>query len=146
MTYHVLMVCEGNICRSPMAAALLARDMPHVEVRSVGTHALAGRGASPVAVELMGDRGLDISTHMSTLLTPAHLRRADLVLVMTQTQRELIETKHPYVRGKIYRLGDHDDLDVVDPYQRGPFIFELAVEQIEQGVSRWLETIAQLSH
>jgi protein-tyrosine phosphatase len=140
------MVCEGNICRSPIAAALLARDMAHVGVTSAGTHALAGRGASPVAMELMGDRGLDISTHVSTLLTPAHVRQADLVLAMTRAQRELIETNYPYARGKTYRLGDHDDLDVVDPYQRGPFIFELAVTQIEQGVSRWLDSIARLSH
>jgi protein-tyrosine phosphatase len=139
------MVCEGNICRSPMAAALLARDMPEVEVTSVGTHALVGHGADSAAVELMSDRGLDISTHVTTRLTPAHLCRADLVLTMTRAQCELIETKHPYAKGKIYRLGDHDDLDVVDPYKRGSFIFELAMGQIERGVSRWLDTIAQLS-
>jgi len=140
------MVCEGNICRSPIAAALLARDMPHVSVASAGTRALVGRAADPVAVQLMDDRGLDLRNHVATLLTPAHLRSADLVLTMTLAQRELIETNYPYARGKTYRLGDHDDLDVVDPYQRGPFIFELAMTQIEQGVSRWLDTIARLSH
>ncbi|WP_243830252.1 low molecular weight phosphotyrosine protein phosphatase [Caballeronia sp. SBC1] len=122
------------------------KNMPHIGVTSAGTRALVGRGADPVAVQLMGDRGLDISNHVSTLLTPSHVRNANLVLTMTRAQRELIETNYPYARGKTYRLGDHDDLDVVDPYQRGPFIFELAVTQIEQGVSRWLDTIARLSH
>jgi protein-tyrosine phosphatase len=143
---HVLMVCEGNICRSPIAAALLARDMPHVRVTSAGTHALVGQGANSVAVQLMDDRGLNIRSHVATLLTPEHVRHAHLVLTMTRAQRDLIETNHPYARGKTYRLGDHEDLDVVDPYRRGPFIFELAVAQIEQGVSRWLDTIARLSH
>ncbi|MEA3126611.1 MAG: low molecular weight protein-tyrosine phosphatase [Caballeronia sp.] len=146
MTYHVLMVCEGNICRSPMAAALLARDMPEVEVTSVGTHALVGHGANAVAVQLMDERGLNIRAHVAVLLTAEHVRNAQLVLTMTRAQCELIETNHPYARGKIYRLGEHDNLDVVDPYQRGSFIFELAVAQIEQGVSRWLDTIARLSH
>jgi len=140
------MVCEGNICRSPIAAALLGRDMPDVGVTSAGTRALVGRGADPVAVQLMDDRGLNIRSHVSTLLTPEQVRNAHLVLTMTRVQRELIETKYSYARGKTYRLGDHDDLDVVDPYQRGPFIFELAMAQIEQGVSRWLDTIARLSH
>jgi len=108
--------------------------------------ALTGRGADPVAIQLMGDRGLDISAHVSTPLTPSHVRNANLVLTMTRAQAELIQTNYPYVRGKTYRLGDHDNIDVVDPYQRGLFIFELAVAQIEQGVSRWLDTIARLSH
>jgi protein-tyrosine phosphatase len=145
VTCHVLMVCEGNICRSPMAAALLARDLPHLHVTSAGTHALVGQSASAEAVQLMDDRGSDIRAHVATLLTPAHVRHAHLVLTMTRLQRELIETNYPYARGKTYRLGHHDDLDVVDPYQRSSFIFELAVTQIEQGVSRWLDAIARLS-
>lgn len=140
------MVCEGNICRSPIATALLARDMPQVDVTSAGTHALVGHGASPVAVQLMDERGLDIRTHVATLLTPAHVRNAQLILTMTRVQCALIETNYPHARGKVYRLGEHDDLDVVDPYRRGPFIFELAMAQIEQGVSRWLGPIARLSH
>ncbi|WP_213765135.1 low molecular weight phosphotyrosine protein phosphatase [Caballeronia sp. dw_19] len=140
------MVCEGNICRSPIAVAFLQRDMPLVGVMSAGTRALVGQGANSVAVQLMDDRGLNIRSHVSTLLTPEHVRNAHLVLTMTRAQRDLIEMNYPYARGKTYRLGDHDDLDVVDPYQRGPFIFELAVAQIEQGVSRWLDTIARLSH
>ncbi|QIE22014.1 hypothetical protein [Caballeronia sp. SBC2] len=94
------MVCEGNICRSPIAAVLLMKNMPHIGVTSAGTRALVGRGADPVAVQLMGDRGLDISNHVSTLLTPSHVRNANLVLTMTRAQRELIETNYPYARGK----------------------------------------------
>jgi protein-tyrosine phosphatase len=139
------MVCEGNICRSPIATALLARDMPLINVTSAGTHALVGQGADATAVRLMDERGMDIRTHVATRLTQAHVRHAQLILTMTRAQRGLIETNYPHARGKVYRLGEHDDLDVVDPYRRDAFIFELAMAQIEQGVSRWLEPITRLS-
>jgi protein-tyrosine phosphatase len=119
--------------------------MPEIGVTSAGTHALVGQAANPVAVQLMDERGLDIRAHIATLLTQAHVREAQLILTMTRAQRGLIETNYPHARGKVYRLGEQDDFDVVDPYRRGPFIFELAMSQIEQGVSRWLEPIARLS-
>jgi protein-tyrosine phosphatase len=146
VTFHVLVVCEGNICRSPIATALLARDMPHLVVQSAGTHALVGQGANPVALRLMEERGLDISGHVATLITTAHVRAADLVLTMTSAQRGLLEMNYPHAKGKVFRLGEADGVDIVDPYLRSPFIFELAMSQIEQGVSRWLEPIARLSH
>jgi protein-tyrosine phosphatase len=145
MTFRVLMVCEGNICRSPIATALLARDMPLLNVSSAGTRALVGQCANAMAVQLMDDRGLDIRTHVATLLTQAHVRQAQLILTMTRAQSGLIEMNYPHAKGKVYRLGEHDDQDVVDPYRRDAFIFELAMAQIEQGVSRWLEPITRLS-
>ncbi|MDP9154253.1 MAG: low molecular weight phosphotyrosine protein phosphatase [Pseudomonadota bacterium] len=146
MNFDVLMVCEGNICRSPIAAALLARELPHLDVQSAGTHAHVGESANPVAVQLADERGLDIRTHIARLVTSAHVRDAQLVLTMTRAQRGLIEMNYPHAKGKVFRLGEYDAVDIVDPYMRSPFIFELAMSQIEQGVSRWLEPIARLSH
>lgn len=129
-----------------MAAALLRRNLPLLGVQSAGTNARAGDGANPVAIELMDQRGLDIRSHVATLLTPSHVREAQLILTMTRVQRELIETNYPHARGKVFRLGEYDGIDVVDPYRRSPFIFELAMSEIEQGISRWLDPIAQLCH
>ncbi|RDJ99577.1 low molecular weight phosphotyrosine protein phosphatase [Paraburkholderia lacunae] len=140
------MVCEGNICRSPVAAALLAKALPQVAARSAGTRALVGYGADPLAVELMDARGVDLRPHVSTALSAAQVHGAQLILTMTRAQRALIERAYPFARGKVYRIREHDQLDVVDPYQRGRFIFELALTQIEQGVQRWLGAIAGLQH
>lgn len=142
----ILVVCEGNICRSPMAQALLAQRLPDVEVISAGTHALVGYGADPLATQLMSERGIDMDQHVATALEFAHVSAAQLILTMTRTQRELIEAKFPFARGKVYRLGEHDQLDVVDPYRRNRFIFEIATAQIEQGVSHWVGIIARMSY
>ena len=81
------MVCTGNICRSPMAEVLLAAHLhargldPHVH--SVGTMAWGG-SATPHAVEVMAERGLDLSMHESRQLTREDAERADLVLAMTR--------------------------------------------------------------
>jgi protein-tyrosine phosphatase len=140
----VLMVCEGNVCRSPVAAALLTQALPQVAVRSAGTRALVGHGAAPLAVELMDERGIDLRPHVSMLLTSAQVSGAQLILAMTRAQCKLIECAFPFARGRVYRLAEHEKLDIVDPYQRGRFTFEIAVAQIEQGVQRWLGAIAGL--
>jgi protein-tyrosine phosphatase len=145
MIDSILVVCEGNICRSPMAAALLARALPKVGVISAGTHAPVDRGADPAAIELMKQRSLDIREHVTTPLTAAHLREAQLVLTMTAIQRERIKALYSFARGKVYRLAEHERFDIVDPYRRGSFFFELALAQIEQGISHWLPIVQRLS-
>jgi protein-tyrosine phosphatase len=94
----------------------------------------------------MDGRGIDMRAHVSTALTSAQVRGAQLILAMTRTQCRMIETAFPFARGRVYRLGEHDQLDIVDPYRRGRFTFEMAVAQIEQGVQRWLGAIAGLQH
>ena len=96
MIRSVLMVCEGNVCRSPLAAALLAREVPGLEVASAGTRALVGAGADLHAVELMSERSIDISGHVARTVDPQMMRSYDLVLVMTSAQREELLTRYPF--------------------------------------------------
>lgn len=81
----VLLVCTGNICRSPMAEALfrdgLARRGVPAVVRSAGL-VTEDRPASPHGVEVMADRGLDLSAHRSRRLTAPLVAPADLVVGM----------------------------------------------------------------
>jgi protein-tyrosine phosphatase len=142
----VLMVCEGNICRSPVARALLQRELPHCEVNSAGTRALVGERAAPLIIELATARGLDLHDHVATALTYEQVSAAELILCMTQAQRDLILTIYPFARGKVFRLGEHDQVDIVDPYKRHRAAFELAFAQIESGVSNWRDLVATLAH
>lgn len=140
------MVCEGNICRSPVARALLRRELPYLEVNSAGTRALVGQGVDPLIGELATARGLDLSDHVATALTYEHVSAAELILGMTRAQRDLILATYPFSRGKVFRLGEHDQVDIVDPYRRHKAAFELAFVQIENGVSNWRDFIATLAH
>lgn len=92
---EVLLLCSANVCRSPMAAALLARALADrdgtVAVRSAGVLAdvLAGgprRPPAPLAAAAMAARGLDISAHRSRLAGPEDLASADLTLTMARAQ------------------------------------------------------------
>ncbi|WP_213299548.1 low molecular weight protein-tyrosine-phosphatase [Paraburkholderia sacchari] len=146
MIDRVLVVCEGNICRSPLACAMLAQALPDIGFSSAGTHALIGEGADPLVLEMARERGVQLEKHVATALTDEQVRAADLILTMTKVQREQIEQAWPYARGKVYRLNENDGVDVVDPYQRHRVAFELAFAQIEHGVAHWSDVLAGLAH
>lgn len=142
----ILVVCEGNVCRSPMAQGLLAKQLPDVSVISAGWAALVGRGADPTAIELMAERDIDIGGHVAVDLNLQQVRSAKLVLAMTQAQRRRIETNYPFAKGKVYRIGEFEGVDVVDPYRKGRVAFEMTLAQIEQGLVRWLDVMTRLTH
>ena len=83
----ILVMCTGNVCRSPMAAALLARRLSasgiSLPVRSAGM-TTGGQPATPYAVEVMALNGIDLSSHRSRELEPSDLAHASLVLGMAR--------------------------------------------------------------
>jgi protein-tyrosine phosphatase len=138
MFERILVVCVGNICRSPMAAALLARRLSErartSAVESAGLAALVGRPADPIAVELMRERGLDISGHRARQLTEQLVVGADLVIAMQQGHVRSIESSFPHARGRVHRLGRWGGFDVADPYGQPRAAFERALDQIDRGI------------
>lgn len=85
---HLLFVCTGNTCRSPMAetiarAKAAARGWDRVEVRSAGAGAMPGAPATREAVDAAAERGLDLTAHRATLLTREEVAWADLILAMS---------------------------------------------------------------
>ncbi|WP_250435307.1 low molecular weight protein-tyrosine-phosphatase [Caballeronia sp. ATUFL_F2_KS9A] len=142
MIRSVLMVCEGNICRSPLAAAMLARELPHLPVVSAGTRALAGHPADPAIADMADAHGIPLDSHVARQLDGALVREADLILTMTLEQRRWIESTWPFTRGKVFRLCDETGADVADPYKRHRAVFDLAFAQIRAGVSQWSRALA----
>ena len=145
MIRHILVVCVGNICRSPMAEALLRdalRAQQDITVASAGLGALVGHAPSEHAVTLMRERGLDISQQRARQITPEMVHAADLVLVMEAGHRRAIDMNEPASRGKIYRLGEWQDRDIKDPYRQPREAFEAALVDIDEGVAEWARRIA----
>lgn len=86
---HILVVCSGNTCRSPLAAAMLSHrlvedpELHDFTVSSAGTSAWDGSPASEGSYLVALERGLDLSTHRARMLTTDQVQRADLILTMT---------------------------------------------------------------
>ena len=144
MIRHILVVCVGNICRSPMAEAVLRDALTgqvEITVESAGLGALVDEPASEFAVELMRERGLDITSHRAQQLTPELVTKADLILVMESGHRRVIDANEPTARGKVYRLGEWQDLEIPDPYRQPREAFEAALEKIDKSIADWVERL-----
>jgi len=140
----ILVVCEGNICRSPMAQGLLAAALPQARVSSAGLGALIGMPADETAVRLMDERGIDIAPHRAVQISGEMCKRSDLVLVMSTEQRQRLEQIYPFSCGKVFRVGEFDKADVPDPYRQPEAAFRETLGLIDQGVRAWLQRIHQI--
>jgi len=130
---NVLFVCSGNICRSPLAAALLEKKLKQlgiddVYVESAGTMNLEGRGASRWALEVAADNGLDLAHHVSRQVNRAMLEDADIVVAMTNAHAEYIAAVLPNVSKRMIVL------DVPDPYGLQKQTYETALSVIEDAM------------
>ena len=144
MIRNILVVCVGNICRSPMAEALLKsalRGQDGITVESAGLGALVGYPADDYALELMEEAGENISEHRARQIHPDMVTDADLVLVMEARQKRAIDDADPTARGKVHRLGEWQDRDIDDPYRQDKAAFAEALEEIQEGVASWVEKI-----
>ena len=142
MIQSILIICIGNICRSPIAEALFIErykkeGKPDIAVSSAGLAALVGHPASSVGQELMLQRRLDISGHRARQITAEIVYGSDLILTMTTDQQKQVEMNYPGTCGRVHRLGKWGSYDVPDPYQRPRLVFEQALALMDQGVDEW---------
>src|SRR5262245_55087643 len=86
----VLVICYGNICRSPYLMAVLKRALPNVEVTSAGFVG-AGRGVPDHSVTVSKRLGLGLEKHQSRLITQQILANSDLIIVMDERQALSLE-------------------------------------------------------
>ena len=145
---NILTVCVGNICRSPVAEALLKDRMPGRQVWSAGLHALVGHGAEATAREIAEQHGLDLSAHRAQQIAGWMCTHADLVLVMEASHQQELEKLYPTARGKIHRLGEfgpQGPFDIADPYGRSRSSFDAAHAAITSGVDAWARRILQIA-
>ena len=142
---HVLTLCIGNICRSPLAQALLARELPQHTVWSAGLAALVGQPANPYSIQVAAAHGLDITAHRAQQVNSWLCQQVELILVMEQAHKSQLEQQFTAVRGKVFNLGQYGKFDIADPYQQPLEAFETAYAAIAQGVADWAPRIRKLS-
>lgn len=142
MAMNILLLCTGNLCRSPMAEGLMRQLLPGHELFSAGIAAEGGAPADPIAVELMWRLGIDIGAHRARPLASWMMHEADLVLTMDSRQCRFVQPRYPSAAVKVERLGEPDGIDIPDPYQRGPDAFRQSLQLIRQAVDRRLPVLA----
>lgn len=140
MFNDILVLCTGNICRSPVAEAMLKAHLPGKHVESAGLGALVDHSADPLAAELAERAGLNIRKHRARQVATEHLRRADLILVMSENQRAQVRSQDPAAAGKTMLLGHWlpGKPDVPDPYKKSREAFEHVHNMLDNAVQAWL--------
>ena len=136
----VLVVCYGNICRSPFAAALLERRLAGtIRVESAGFLGL-GRPVPPIGLQVAARRGIDLSAHRSQILTAAVAQAADLIVVMDGEQERAVRAVLGAARPVLVVLGDLDPgpietRAVRDPIWQPADVFEETYARIDRCIA-----------
>jgi tRNA threonylcarbamoyl adenosine modification protein (Sua5/YciO/YrdC/YwlC family) len=152
---RIAFVCTGNPCRSPMAEALARQLLSErlqaghdggaslasfgFELASMGVHAAHGAPASPGALEVLGERGVDLASHRSRPATPELLARFDRVYALTEAHREALRAQLPPGRHPPLFLLDPEGADVPDPLGGPRVAYEQALVGIERALRRRLD-------
>ena len=140
-----LLVCTANVCRSPMAEALwrdtarrLRRTLP---VASVGLDAEPGTPPDPACVELLAERGIDLSAHRANRFRAASAMRYELVLVMEHEHLRRIMGLAPALAGRVHLLGRWGAGPIDDPTGASRPVYEDCMDRLDQSVMAWMNRI-----
>lgn len=119
---RLLVVCYGNIYRSPfVAAALTQSSAAGVEIRSAGFHPRIDRETPGEFQTIASNYGIDLRSHRSRLIDAAAVNWADVILVMDRHNWDRLAETWPHARSKIVWLGgllDNGSAEIIDPYGR----------------------------
>ncbi|WP_029684383.1 protein-tyrosine-phosphatase [Tatumella saanichensis] len=138
MFNSILVVCTGNICRSPIGERLLRQKLPSKKIDSAGVGALVDHAADNSAIAVADEHGLSLEGHKGQQFTGRLGRQYDLILVMEKQHIEQVTRIAPEARGKTLLFGHWlGNKEIPDPYRQSMEAFEFVYQLLEQSATGW---------
>lgn len=143
----VLVVCVGNICRSPVGERVLAAELAargaDISVSSAGIAAVVGHGADDMATSVAQAEGVSLDGHVARQFTRELGSAHDLILVMEPGHRREIVRIAPDLSGRVM-LFDHwaGGKGIADPYRRSQEFHEIIFHKVRDAAQLWVEKLA----
>lgn len=146
MIEKIVVVCVGNICRSPLGERLLKNACPNLAISSAGIGALVGNVADETATTVAQSHGISLAGHAARQFTVEIGADADLILVMEKGHKAQIVRDMPQLSGKVM-LFDHwqGGKGIADPYKKSPEFHEAVFQQVEAATKGWSERLTRNS-
>ncbi len=143
---NLLMICTGNICRSPIAeglAPVIGRSMNvDIQAKSAGTLGLVNRAADVKSVQVCQDINLDISQHRSQPITQELIEWATYILVMERKHARHVRHHYDNADDKILELGMFCGRpSIPDPIGKKLRDFKICRDQIDRGLKSFVSQL-----
>ena len=122
-----------------MAECLLKQQFPERQIVSAGLVAMVDRPADAKAQQCMTALGLELNQHRAQQINAYLIKSHDLILVMSAQQQRHIEQEWPFAKGKVFRLGHWQQMDIPDPYQKEQAAFDQACTLIQSCIEDWID-------
>ncbi len=163
MTNTVLFVCTGNTCRSAMAEGMFkkileerTKDYSKFNIISAGISALPGISPTFEAISVMFEQGIDISQHYAQELQEELIKKADLILVMTNEHKEYIHKEFPFAQNKTFLLkkftlnnksennqNNKRNYEIIDPIGRKIEFYRIVARELKNNLEKILDKILE---
>ena len=144
MFKSILVVCTGNVCRSPIGARLLRQHLPDRHIASAGIYGLEGRPADDSAQDVAWRHGISLDGHVARRLTRNLMQESDLILVMEPEHLRFIAAMAPESRGKSLLFGQWlEPKDIPDPYRKSREAFEYVFGLLGKASQEWARRLGQ---
>ncbi|SMX23623.1 arsenate reductase/protein-tyrosine-phosphatase family protein [Boseongicola aestuarii] len=143
MIRSILVVCVGNVCRSPVGERLLSKRLSGVEVTSAGIAALVGKPADGTMTEVATDHGLSLDGHLARQFTAEIGAGAELILVMEPGHKREIARMAPELTGRMMLFDQWTgSKGIADPYRHPRESHETAFDQLTAAADAWAARLA----
>jgi protein-tyrosine-phosphatase/predicted ATP-grasp superfamily ATP-dependent carboligase len=142
----IVFLCYGNICRSPLAAALAEQRLSGVPIDSAGFHDQTGRSCPQKILRIGSSYGINLFNHRSALVKRDQLANSDLVIAMDMENLSRMRQEFPEIADRTTLLGlfgTPETLAIADPYLADEAATNKICEQVRAGVEGLASSVAK---